>query len=58
MAWASEDPPRTERPELPVSAGRQAHEIVGVAPYLASDASSFTTGSILEVDGGVAYASS
>jgi NAD(P)-dependent dehydrogenase (short-subunit alcohol dehydrogenase family) len=32
--------------------GGQPHEIVGAALYFASDASSFTTGSILKVDGG------
>jgi NAD(P)-dependent dehydrogenase (short-subunit alcohol dehydrogenase family) len=31
----------------------QPHEIVGAALYFASDASSFTTGSLLRVDGGV-----
>jgi NAD(P)-dependent dehydrogenase (short-subunit alcohol dehydrogenase family) len=29
------------------------HEIVGTALYLASDASSFTTGAIVRVDGGM-----
>jgi NAD(P)-dependent dehydrogenase (short-subunit alcohol dehydrogenase family) len=33
--------------------GGQPSEVVGAALYFASDASSFTTGSILRVDGGV-----
>jgi NAD(P)-dependent dehydrogenase (short-subunit alcohol dehydrogenase family) len=36
--------------------GGQPEEIVGAALYLATDASSFTTGSILRVDGGMAVA--
>jgi NAD(P)-dependent dehydrogenase (short-subunit alcohol dehydrogenase family) len=31
----------------------EPHEIVGTALYLASDASSFTTGAVIRVDGGV-----
>jgi NAD(P)-dependent dehydrogenase (short-subunit alcohol dehydrogenase family) len=32
--------------------GGEAHEVVGAALYFASNASSFTTGAVLRVDGG------
>lgn len=37
---------------IPLQRGGQPHEIVGAALYLASEASSFTTGAIIAVDGG------
>jgi len=37
---------------MPLQRGGQADEIVGAALYFASDASSFTTGAVLPVDGG------
>jgi NAD(P)-dependent dehydrogenase (short-subunit alcohol dehydrogenase family) len=39
---------------MPLQRGGEPDEIVGAALYFASDASSFTTGSILRVDGGSA----
>ncbi len=38
---------------LPLQRAGDPSEIVGAALFLASDASSFTTGSILRADGGV-----
>jgi NAD(P)-dependent dehydrogenase (short-subunit alcohol dehydrogenase family) len=40
---------------VPLGRGGEANEVVGAALYFASDASSFTTGAILKVDGGTAY---
>ena len=37
---------------FPLRRGGQPEEIVGLALYLASDASSFTTGAVIPVDGG------
>jgi NAD(P)-dependent dehydrogenase (short-subunit alcohol dehydrogenase family) len=40
---------------VPLGRGGDPEEIVGAALYLASGASSFTTGSIIKIDGGLAY---
>lgn len=40
---------------VPLGRGGEPEEIVGAALYLASDASRYTTGSIIKVDGGAAY---
>jgi NAD(P)-dependent dehydrogenase (short-subunit alcohol dehydrogenase family) len=42
------------RTDIPLGRGGEADEIVGAALYFASNASSFTTGAILGVHGGVA----
>lgn len=42
---------------VPLGRAGQPQEIVGVALYLASDASAYTNGAVIKVDGGMAYGS-
>ena len=55
-AWDPEEVARRFAEEVPARRGGEPHEIVGAALYLASEASSYTTGSVLKVDGGFAWA--
>lgn len=51
-AWDMDAFEARARSRIALQRGGQAREIVGAALYFASDASSFTTGSVLRVDGG------
>ena len=53
-AW-SEDVKASINAVVPLGRAGEAGEIVGTALYLASDASSYTNGAIIKVDGGMAY---
>lgn len=54
-AWDPAEVERRFRTEVAAGRGGRPHEIVGAALYLASDASSYTTGSVIKVDGGYAW---
>jgi NAD(P)-dependent dehydrogenase (short-subunit alcohol dehydrogenase family) len=51
-AWDLEAFERSARAGFALGRGGEPHEIVGTALYLASDASSYTTGAVIDVDGG------
>ncbi len=51
-AWDLEAFTRAAKSGFALGRGGEPHEIVGTALYLASDASSYTTGVVIDVDGG------
>jgi NAD(P)-dependent dehydrogenase (short-subunit alcohol dehydrogenase family) len=57
-AWDLDAFNKAAQHAIPLRRGGQAEEIVGAALYLASDASSYTTGAILKIDGGAAWPAS
>jgi len=54
-AWDMEAFEKNAKVNIPLGRGGQPEEVVGAALYFASDASSFTTGSVLKIDGGSAW---
>lgn len=54
-AWDMDAFAQTAKRTIPLQRGGEPHEVVGAALYLASDASSYTTGSVIKIDGGAAF---
>lgn len=52
-AWDLEAFAASARVGIPLQRGGQPHEVVGAALLLAGDAGSYTTGSIIKIDGGL-----
>lgn len=55
-AWDLEAFREGARRTIPLQRGGEPEEVVGAALYLASDASSYTTGAVIKIDGGAAHA--
>lgn len=56
QAWDLDAFAETARRTIPLQRGGEPHEVVGAALYLASDASSYTSGAVIKIDGGTAFA--
>jgi len=54
-AWDLETFKKGAKVTIPLQRGGEPDEVVGAALYFASDASSYTTGAILKIDGGAAW---
>ena len=55
LAWDLDNFRKMAQSTIPLKRGGEPEEIVGAALYLASDASSYTTGAIIKIDGGAAW---
>ncbi|MGH1491547.1 MAG: SDR family NAD(P)-dependent oxidoreductase [Acidimicrobiales bacterium] len=53
-AWDLDAFAERAKNEIPLGRGGEPEEVVGAALYFASPASSYTTGSVLKIDGGIA----
>jgi NAD(P)-dependent dehydrogenase (short-subunit alcohol dehydrogenase family) len=54
-AWDLDAFKKNAKVTIPLQRGGEPDEVVGAALYFASDASSYTTGAILKIDGGAAW---
>ena len=54
-AWDLDAFNKSAKVTIPLQRGGEPEEVVGAALYFASDASSYTTGAILKIDGGAAW---
>jgi NAD(P)-dependent dehydrogenase (short-subunit alcohol dehydrogenase family) len=54
-AWDLDAFKKNAEREIPLQRGGEPDEVVGAALYFASDASRYTTGAILKIDGGAVY---
>jgi NAD(P)-dependent dehydrogenase (short-subunit alcohol dehydrogenase family) len=54
-AWDLDAFNKNAKVTIPLQRGGEPDEVVGAALYFASDASSYTTGAILKIDGGAAW---
>lgn len=54
-AWDPDEFTRVVQYDIPLRRGGEPHEVVGAALYLATDVSSYTTGAVIKIDGGLAW---
>jgi NAD(P)-dependent dehydrogenase (short-subunit alcohol dehydrogenase family) len=54
-AWDLEAFAETAKRDIPLQRGGEPEEVVGAALYFASNASAYTTGAVLKIDGGAAF---
>ena len=54
-AWDLDGFAKMAKKKIPVQRGGEPEEVVAAALYFASDASRYTTGAILKIDGGMVY---
>ena len=54
-AWDLEAFEKNAKHAIPLQRGGEPEEVVAAALYFASDASSYTTGAVLKIDGGASY---